>query len=82
MCHLSGYSDNEGLMLKVISLCSVVMALSACSTVEPWERGTLATDVMAWQSDPLKASLDNHIYFSKEGTAGGGRAAGGGCGCN
>ena len=52
-------------MLKVISLCSVVMALSACSTVEPWERGTLAKDVMAWQPDSLKASLDSHISFSK-----------------
>jgi outer membrane biogenesis lipoprotein LolB len=69
-------------MFKLISLCSVLMLLTACSTVEPWERGTLAKDVMAWQPDSLKASLDSHISFSKEGTAGGGRAAGGGCGCN
>lgn len=69
-------------MFKLISLCSVLMLLTACSTVEPWERGTLAKDVMAWQPDSLKASLDSHISFSKEGTAGAGRAAGGGCGCN
>lgn len=69
-------------MLKQISLCSLLVVLVGCSTVEPWERGTLAKDVMAWQPDSLKASLDSHISFSKEGTAGGGRAAGGGCGCN
>jgi hypothetical protein len=32
--------------------------------------------------DSLRSSLDNHIYFSKEGSSGGGQAAGGGCGCN
>ena len=26
--------------------------------------------------------FDNHIYFSKEATKGGGGVAGGGCGCN
>lgn len=68
--------------LKLLCVSAAFIALAGCSTVEPWDRGTLAKDVMAWQSEPLKASLDNHIYFSKEGTAGGGRAAGGGCGCN
>jgi hypothetical protein len=37
---------------------------------------------MAWDVDPMKARLDRHIYFSKEGSSGGGQAAGGGCGCN
>lgn len=68
--------------LKLFCISAAFITLAACSTVEPWNRGALAKDVMAWQSHPLKASLDNHIYFSKEGTAGGGRAAGGGCGCN
>jgi len=56
--------------------------LTACSTVQPWERGHLAKDTMQGDAYPKKAALDRHIYFSKEGASGGGRAAGGGCGCN
>ncbi len=54
---------------------------SGCTTVKPWQRGYLSKDVMT-ATDPLGSSLDNHIYFSKEGSSGGGQAAGGGCGCN
>lgn len=65
-----------------ICLILTMLCLSGCSTVKPWERGNLASDVMAWSSDPLKGSLDNHINFAKEGSSGGAQAAGGGCGCN
>ena len=69
--------------LLFTGLLSVLLpVLLGCSTVEPWDRGRLAHDVMAWDTDPLKASLDNHIHHSKEGSSGGGAAAGGGCGCN
>ena len=67
---------------RILALCAVALISSACTTVQPWERGRMAQDVMAWQVDPLKGSLDNHINFAKEGTSGGGSAAGGGCGCN
>jgi hypothetical protein len=30
----------------------------------------------------MLTAVDNHIYFSKEGSTGGMDAAGGGCGCN
>jgi len=70
------------MLIRILAAVYVLLALSACTTVKPWERGNLAQDVMAWQDDPLKASLDNHIYFAKEGSSGGGQAAGGGCGCN
>ncbi|MEW8507884.1 MAG: DUF4266 domain-containing protein [Candidatus Thiodiazotropha sp.] len=33
-------------------------------------------------ADPIEASLDDHIYFSKEASSGGRGFAGGGCGCN
>ncbi|MFQ3172175.1 MAG: hypothetical protein ACI9DG_002215 [Oleispira sp.] len=70
-------------MYKVsfIILLSVLFTTS-CTTVKPWQRGYLAKDVMASPQDSLRNSLDNHIYFSKEGSSGGGQAAGGGCGCN
>jgi len=66
--------------LLVCLLASI--ALNACATVKPWERGVLAKKEMAWQLDPMASSLQGHIYFSKEGSSGGGQAAGGGCGCN
>jgi hypothetical protein len=66
--------------ISLIILISILFA-SGCTTVKPWQRGYLAKDVMGNQ-DSLRSSLDNHIYFSKEGSSGGGQAAGGGCGCN
>jgi hypothetical protein len=60
----------------------LVLLTAGCTTVKPWQRGYLAKDVMTSPHDSLRSSLDNHIYFSKEGSSGGGQAAGGGCGCN
>jgi hypothetical protein len=60
----------------------VSLTTSACTSVKPWHRGYLAKDVMNVARDPLAGSLNNHIYFSKEGSSGGGQAAAGGCGCN
>lgn len=70
-------------MLKISTFLIIVcLALSACSTVKPWQRGYLSKDVMQTSQDPMAAALDNHVHFSKEGSSGGGQAAGGGCGCN
>lgn len=57
-------------------------ALTACTQVRPWERGYLAREEMAWDSDVLERQLNDHIFFSKEASSGGNSAAGGGCGCN
>jgi hypothetical protein len=70
---------NKILLLSIITTCVIA---SGCTTVKPWQRGYLSKDVMTSATDPLSSSLDNHIYFSKEGSSGGGQAAGGGCGCN
>ena len=68
-------------MIPVLLLC---LAVSACSQlgVEAWERGILAKEEMQLISDPLEASIDDHIYFSKEASSGGSAFGGGGCGCN
>ncbi len=62
----------------------LLLNLGGCSQlgVHAWERGTLAKDDMALTADAVDLSLDDHIYFSKEGTSGGRGFAGGGCGCN
>ena len=69
-------------MTKSILTIALVVSLSACTTVKPWERGYLAKNNMQGTPIAQKSGLDRHIYFAKEGASGGGKAAGGGCGCN
>lgn len=66
------------------ALLLAVSQLAACSTlgVKPWERDILAREEMALNASPMDNRLDDHIYFSKEGSSGGRSFAGGGCGCN
>ena len=59
-----------------------LLLLSACSTVQPWEKDLLAKPSMALVPDEMENYLDEHIYFSKEGATGGQGVGGGGCGCN
>ena len=58
------------------------LALSACATVQPWQRGDLARPEMQFDSDPLQAQYRQHIALSKEAASGGTNLGGGGCGCN
>jgi hypothetical protein len=37
---------------------------------------------MSLDHAPLDATIDDHIYFSKEASSGGRGFGGGGCGCN
>lgn len=62
----------------------LVLVLPACSmnNVKPWERDLLAKPSMALVPDEMDNALDEHIYFSKEGSLGGQGVGGGGCGCN
>ena len=74
-------------MLKTVVLLAILSAgflLCGCSSlgVRPWQRGILAKPEMSLQAQPLMLSVDDHIYFAKEGTSGGRDFAGGGCGCN
>lgn len=66
------------------ALLTLLSQLTACSSlgVNPWERGTLAKEEMSLNNSPLDNRLDDHIFFSKEGSSGGRSFAGGGCGCN
>ncbi|MEH6596804.1 MAG: DUF4266 domain-containing protein [Colwellia polaris] len=75
---------NRYKVLVALSLVCSVVGMSGCSSlgVEPWERDLLAKKEMALTSAPIDASLDDHIYFSKEATSGGRSFGGGGCGCN
>jgi hypothetical protein len=68
--------------MRKMLLLALAATLASCTTVKPWERETLARDDMQLDAQALDAALDDHIYFSKEGTSGGRGFGGGGCGCN
>jgi len=68
-------------MIRILLITSV-LGLSACTTVQPWEKDLLAKPSMALVPDENENFLDEHIYFSKEASTGGQGVGGGGCGCN
>jgi hypothetical protein len=73
------------LRMCVASLVLGALALSvgcAATTVKPWDRDLLAQPKMRLIPHPMEHAIDEHIYFSKEGSTGGSDVGGGGCGCN
>jgi hypothetical protein len=54
----------------------------AAMEVHPWDRDLLAEKKMSFTPSPMESAVDEHVYFSKEGSTGGENAGGGGCGCN
>ncbi|MEA3228961.1 MAG: DUF4266 domain-containing protein [Campylobacterota bacterium] len=72
--------------MKLITIMAMgsVLFLSGClKDVKPWEKGTLAKKTT--KPSPINPGIkafEEHIYFSKEASKGGGGVAGGGCGCN
>jgi hypothetical protein len=74
----------ESRILRPLALLASGLLLNACSGlgVQPWDRDILARTDMQLVADPIEATLDEHIYFSKEASSGGQGFGGGGCGCN
>jgi len=68
--------------IKIILFCLIAFSLSACTNVQPWEKGNLAKKEMAWSPDAMQAAMNSQVYASKESSRGGNGSAGGGCGCN
>ena len=69
-------------MKRTLGLLIFILSVSACSTVQPWERGRLAKAQMQWNTNPMQTGFDQLVYSSKEASFGGSSTAGGGCGCN
>jgi hypothetical protein len=66
-------------------VCTACFAGAGCASLEPpraWEKQYLAKPAMQFDADKLDAKNIQHVYFSKEGAAGGFGVGGGGCGCN
>jgi len=62
----------------------LLLSLNGCiKDVKPWQKGIHAKATMKdGDMNGLNQHFEEHIYFSKEGTKGGGSVSGGGCGCN
>ena len=71
-------------LVSVALAAMLLMVTSGCSAmkVKPWDRDLLARPTMTLTPPPIEGGADDHIYFSKEGSAGGHGVGGGGCGCN
>ena len=68
--------------VTIAALLALAAGSTGCASVKPWERDVLARKDMALDDDPMRAQLQNHIRFSKEGSLPVGGGGGGGCGCN
>lgn len=74
--------------IAFVALAAACGALvSGCSTtgigqVKPWERATLAGYTMRPDRDGLHTVMNEHAFFSREGSTGGRGVGGSGCGCN
>lgn len=68
--------------LRGLLLLAVAVAGVGCSAVQPWERATLTSYAMRPDRDPLAGAMGEHIFFSRESSAGGRGVGGSGCGCN
>ena len=69
-------------LLRLVSALILTALASACTHVEPWQRGTLAKPHMALDPDPVTGVMRQHSFTSREAASGGTSAAGGGCGCS
>jgi len=69
-------------MRRVALTLLLVGMTGGCATVQPWDRDLLAEKKMRFVPHPAVQAIDEHIYFSKEGSTGGQEVGGGGCGCN
>ncbi len=76
--------NTKRFILKGILLIASSVLLSGCiKDVQPWEKGTLSKETMKEGGiNKLSKKYEDHIYYSKEATKGGGSIGGGGCGCN
>lgn len=69
-------------LTPIAGLLAVLLAGCVPLPPQPWQKGSLARPEMAMEADGLEQRLSQHVYGSKENSAGGHGVGGGGCGCN
>jgi hypothetical protein len=69
-------------MRSWVALCLLGLCQTACRTVAPYERETLARRDMLLERNGDAAAGETHATAYREGSVGAVGASGGGCGCN
>jgi hypothetical protein len=69
-------------VLIALAALAALSSSGCATTVRPWDRDLLAQKKMQLVPAPMLHAVDEHVYFSKEGSTGGQDVGGGGCGCN
>jgi len=69
-------------MTRARLVCVVMLLLTGCATVAPYERERLARRDMLLDANPDLSNGQRHATAYREGSSGAEGASGGGCGCN
>lgn len=72
----------QGKWLIIVGTFIISQSLISCANVQAWEKGGLSKKEMQFNALKVRAAMDTHFYYSKEGSSGGEGFSGGGCGCN
>ena len=59
----------------------LLILMSSCAAVKPWERESLADPIMIIDENPIDAGIKEHFLDYREGSEGATGAQSGGCGC-
>ncbi|MEA9357639.1 DUF4266 domain-containing protein [Bacteriovorax sp. PP10] len=59
-----------------------MLMLASCANVPQIDRGILAKRIMQFDPHPEETVFQDEVRAFREGAIGGGKAVGGGCGCN
>jgi hypothetical protein len=59
----------------------LLLLISSCASVKPWEREGLADPIMIIDENPIDAGIKEHFLDYREGSEGATGAQSGGCGC-
>jgi hypothetical protein len=67
--------------LIYFSILLILITISGCAVVQPWERERLADPNMMFDENPIQKGIKEHYINIREGSEGGNGSQGGGCGC-
>lgn len=66
----------------LISFWLIIVSITGCADVQPWQRGNLAKPEMALDPSTAQTFFRSHNYGAREAAKpAGSSAGGGGCGC-
>lgn len=66
---------------KIVLYLILIISISACTTVQPWEREALTSPIMQFDENPIDKGIQLHHIEFREGSSGATGSQSGGCGC-